>query len=145
MLTKPIDTYAMACFFKFTDLAKMASTHAMTIPPNEWSTESRSLMGRSGVRALEGLQNARMEGLRAILSKEVKEDEHSGECVRTGMMKNVWDLKRGEVMANLKLGSELLELLEVDLRGGHCGDCLVLLGATIQESIYQARDLPKST
>jgi hypothetical protein len=48
------------------------------------------------------------------------------------------------VKAGLGAESELLELLQVDLRGGYCGDCMVVLGRTIQRCLVDARALPTS-
>ena len=140
----PLETYAMASFFKFTDLARLASTKAMRTLPEQWGPEIRQLMGKSAAGRLEALQSSRLVGLAGILAKAPHADEHSVSCAGRGMMEALWKAKVEQVFATLAPGSELLELLEVDLRGTHCGDCLVLLGSTIRECMYQARELPRS-
>jgi hypothetical protein len=142
--TCPLDVYGMACFFKFTDLARLASVHAVAVPRTEWSEDTRALMGRSGAVKLEELQVKRLSGLREILVKPLERDEHSAACVRTGMIEELWKRKRDELEGSLTPQSELIELLNLDLRGGHCGDCLVLLGKTIQRCLYEAKELPSS-
>ena len=137
----------MANFFKFTDLIKLASMKALKIPKEDWSKFSRVWMGRTGAFKLENLQNVRLDGLKEILffNMEMITDLHSEKCVKRNMIEKVWKGKVNDVLENgLKVDSELLELLNVDLRGGHCGECLVLLGETIQKCLLAARELPKS-
>ena len=141
---QPVEVYAMAAFFKFTDLARLASTRAIGVTSAQWGEDSRVLMGRSGAAKLEELQATRLAGLREILERPLEVDGHSSTCVRRGMMEDVWTRKEREVLESLSPSSELLELLAIDLRGGHCGDCLVQLGQTIQRCLYQARELPRS-
>lgn len=141
---QPIETYALAYFFKFTDLARLASPMAIAIHPDAWSSESKGLMGKSGVRDLLRLRESRLAGLRGVLNAPMEVDPHSEHCVRRAMIQEVWEKKVAAVKDGLQPQSDLLELLEVDLRGGHCGDCLVLLGATIQRCLLAARDLPKT-
>ncbi|EIW69411.1 hypothetical protein TREMEDRAFT_62277 [Tremella mesenterica DSM 1558] len=140
----PVEVYALACFFKFTDLAKLSSTTAMIVQPNEWTQESRALMGRLGAEKLLNLREERLNGLKRILERQVEKDEHSDTCVRRGMMEHLWQKHRENVKEGLKVESELLELLTVDLRGGHCGDCLVSLGETIRKCLLDANSLPKT-
>ena len=141
----PIDVYAMATFFKFTDLARLASTKGLNVPSTDWSDDAKSLMGKSGVKRLEQLQATRMEGLRTILTRNVELDGHSEGCVRRPMMEDVWKRRVEDLQVSLDPSSELIELLSIDLRGGHCGDCLVLLGTTIQQCLLAAKQLPQST
>ena len=142
--TQPLETYAMASFFKFTDLAKLASMKALAIPAREWPLDVRNLMGKTAAKRLEMIQNTRLQGLQTILTKPPLADEHSEQCCRRDLMATVWAEKAASVLQSLSPDSELLELLAIDLRSEHCGDCLVLLGSTIQQSIYEARDLPRS-
>ena len=65
-------------------------------------------------------------------------------CEDTSRMRQMWSTKVDHLKTNLGAGSELLELLEVDLRGGWCEGCLVMLGRNIQWCIVQARSLPQS-
>ena len=65
-------------------------------------------------------------------------------CQDTSRMRNMWSIKVEHLKSTLGAGSELLELLEVDLRGGWCEGCLVMLGRNIQWCIVQARSLPQS-
>lgn len=141
---QPVETYATACFFKFTDLARLASGRAITVTSEQWSAESKNLMGRTGLKNLSDLREKRLAGLRGILNGHPEADGHSADCIRRNMMEQVWFDKVEQVKKGLVPESELLELLEVDLRGGHCGDCLVLLGQTIQRSILAARELPRT-
>ena len=137
----------MASFFKFTDLAKLASSKAMRTPSEQWGQEMRQLMGRTAAGRLEALQRSRLVGLATILTISAKAphaDEHSATCAGRAAMEELWKAKVAQVSASLTPNSELLELLEVDLRGTQCGDCLVLLGSTIRECMYQARELPTS-
>lgn len=144
MNEQPVETYATASFFKFTDLARLASTRAVTVPVEQWTSETKHLMGRAGLKNLTDLREIRLAGLRGILNGRVEVDGHSERCIRRDMMEQVWLNKVEGLKKTLEPSSELLELLEVDLRGGHCGDCLVLLGQTIQRSILAARELPRT-
>lgn len=141
---QPVEVYSMASFFRFADLARLASQKAMSIPSSSWGNDSRVLMGKSALSRLEELQNTRLAGLREILARPMEADQHSAGCVRRGMVEDVWTRKVREVVASLTPESELLELLNIDLRGGHCGDCLVQLGTTIQRCLYAAKELPQS-
>ena len=142
--TRPVETYAMACFFKFTDLARLASATAIAVDPGQWTDEVRLTMGKTGARHLANLREMRFAGLRGILNRSMESDDHSALCVRRGMVEKLWRERADEVKAGLEPTSELVELLSIDLRGGHCGECLVNLGTTIQRCIVSARDLPKT-
>jgi hypothetical protein len=142
----PVGVYSMACFFKFTDLARLASEHAVRVHPESWSKEARVSMGKHGMKQLLTLREMRTAGLRGILNGQVEKDGHSETCVRRGMIEQLWRTRADEVKAGVvgDAGGDLMELLEIDLRGGHCGDCLVNLGTTIQRCLLAARDLPKT-
>jgi hypothetical protein len=156
----------MACFFKFSDLAKFSSGLAVRVPMEEWHIH-RTVMGRTGMEKLHELHDVRLEGLFEILDKsltfeasqgtnEVSPEERmcgggggGGErgghtCENTSRMRQMWSTKVDLLKTNIGAGSELLELLEVDLRGGWCEGCLVMLGRNIQWCIVQARGLPQS-
>ncbi|WWD15994.1 hypothetical protein CI109_100418 [Kwoniella shandongensis] len=148
-----IKVYALASFFKFTDLARLASMKAVAVPPERWDEESRLLMGKTAMNKLFNLQATRREGLYSILSCPMEMDDHLSHRGGGGRVQQVWEgmtnhLKMQLEEGSLNLGTELLELLEFDLRGvsedGHqCGDCLVLLGKSIQRCLYEAKDLPR--
>ena len=142
----PVEVYGMACFFKFTDLARLASEHAVRIHPDNWGKDARATMGRNGMKHLSELRDVRIAGMRGTLNSQVERDGHSETCVRRGMIEALWRTRADQVKEAVvgDAGGELLELLEIDLRGGHCGDCLVNLGATIQRCILAARELPKT-
>lgn len=140
----PVGVYAMAYFFRFTDLAKMASERAVAVPRAEWPRDARALMGRQGVAKLEALQSARLSGLQTFLNRAIEADGHSAACVRRPMIEELWTRKRDEVLRDLKPESELFDLLSLDLRGGHCGDCMILLGTTIKKCLTAARELPRT-
>ena len=144
--SSPVDVYAMASFFKFTDLAKLASHRALRVPISSWTDSAAAglLMSKTAWSRLEELRKTRMAGLQGILGRELEVDEHSAGCVRRGMIDEVWKRKVEQVQSALAPDSELIELLNIDLRGGHCGDCLVQLGKTIQSCLYEARELPRS-
>ncbi|OCF41428.1 hypothetical protein I317_04729 [Kwoniella heveanensis CBS 569] len=153
--SQPVETYAMASFFKFADLAKLASMRALAVPSEQWPEDAKVLMGRTATGRLLQLQRTRVEGLCTILSKEMEIDAHSEGCAFSAMTKDVWTRMTGELRERVGAGSELFELLEVDLslamglggagsRKAACGECLVLLGKSIQRCLYEARDLPKS-
>ncbi|WRT67250.1 uncharacterized protein IL334_004217 [Kwoniella shivajii] len=144
MIEQPIETYSMASFFKFNDLIKLSSSYALSIPPERWSEETNHIMGRKACNKLIDLQHTRLEGLKSILNNPMERDEHSCGCVRFKMAEQVWISMTKHLKEDLKPEMELLELLQVDLRGGHCGDCLVLLGKSIQKAILEAKELPKS-
>ena len=139
-----VEVFAMASFFKFSDLVKLASQKAIGIPPSSWGVESRVLMGKRALAGLEELQETRMAGLREILGRSMETDAHTAGCARRGDLEEVWRRKVGEVETGLRPDNDLFELLAIDLRGKHCGDCLVLLGTTIQRCLYEARELPRS-
>jgi len=143
---EPVQVFAMASFFKFSDLAKLASQKALGVPLDDWGMDDRVLMGKSALSKLEELQKMRMEGLRGILgrSNSMEVDQHSQSCFKRGMVEELWRGKVREVGIGLKPDSDLFELLAIDLRGDHCGDCLVMLGMTIQKCLYAATELPKS-
>lgn len=151
----------MACFFKFADLAKLSSGLAVKRPMEEWHAH-RAVMGRTGMEKLHELHDMRMEGLFEILDRsltfqaseasERSERSQGGErscggehtCNDTSRMRHMWSIKVEHLKTALEAGSELLELLEIDLRGGWCEGCLVMLGRNIQWCIVQARLLPQS-
>jgi hypothetical protein len=158
----------MACFFKFSDLAKFSSGLAVRVPMEEWHIH-RTVMGRTGMEKLHELHDVRLEGLFEILDRSLTFDASfaraSGEgarnesqgvdagmcggggghtCEDTSRIRQMWSSKVDLLKTNLGAGSELLELLEVDLRGGWCEGCLVMLGRNIQWCIVQARSLPQS-
>jgi hypothetical protein len=162
--SQPLEVYSMACFFKFSDLAKFSSGLAVRVPMEEWHNH-RTVMGRTGMEKLHELHDVRLEGLFEILDRSLTFDasEASGEgasnasqgvdegmcggghtCENTSRMPQMWSTKVDNLKTNLGAGSELLELLEVDLRGGWCEGCLVMLGRNIQWCIVQARGLPQS-
>jgi hypothetical protein len=162
--SQPLEVYSMACFFKFSDLAKFSSGSAVRRPMEEWHNH-RTVMGRTGMEKLHELHDVRLEGLFEILdrSQTFEASEASGEgasdasqgvnegmcggghtCENTSRMRQMWSTKVDHLKTNLGAGSELLELLEVDLRGGWCEGCLVMLGRNIQWCIVQARGLPQS-
>jgi len=128
----------------------------------EWHNH-RAVMGRTGMEKLHELHDVRLEGLFEILDRSLTLEAGgaSGEglshrvdegmcgggghtCENTSRMRHLWSTKVDELKTNLGAGSELLELLEVDLRGGWCEGCLVMLGRNIQWCIVQARGLPQS-
>jgi hypothetical protein len=160
----------MACFFKFSDLAKLASSYAVKVPMEEWHSH-RAVMGRTGMEKLHELHDMRLEGLFEILDRSLlfEASGASGEegasganceeggsegmcgggegghtCEDLSRMRLMWSNHVDQLKTTLSAGSELLELLEVDLRGGWCEGCLVLLGRNIQWCIVQARGLPQS-
>ena len=151
----------MACFFKFSDLAKFSSGLAVRVPMEEWHNH-RTVMGRTGMEKLHELHDVRLEGLFEILDKSLTFDASEASqgvslgvdegicgggghtCENTLRMRQMWSTKVDQLKTNLGAGSELLELLEVDLRGGWCEGCLVMLGRNIQWCIVQARGLPQS-
>ncbi|KAK4686334.1 hypothetical protein P7C73_g3787, partial [Tremellales sp. Uapishka_1] len=141
---QPVEVYAMASFFKFTDLAKLASGYALRVSSASWPIDSKLLMGKTATSRLQRLQEARIDGLNGILSKPVEVDTHSEMCVRRSMMEQVWEQKKRSLGQTLQPDSELVELLDIDLRGGHCGECLVLLASTLQRCLYEARELPRT-
>lgn len=140
--TNPIEVYSMACFFKFGDLAKLASTYAIRRPMEEWHAH-RPVMGSRGTARLHDLYNARMEGLYSILDRGLEEHQHEM-CGDRGRLREMWAEAVEVVKDGLGAESELLELLQLDLRGGYCEDCVVVLGRTIQRSLVDARALPTS-
>ena len=109
----------------------------------EWHAH-RPVMGRTGTEKLHQLYDTRIEGLCRILDNSLhmgsEGDQH--ECEDLERMMDMWSCKVDQVKMNLGAGSELLELLEVDLRGGWCEGCLVSLGRAIQSCIVEARELP---
>lgn len=132
----------------------------------EWHNH-RTVMGRTGMEKLHELHDVRLEGLFEILNRSLTFDasEASGEgarnesqgvdegmcggggghtCEDTSRMRQMWSSKVDLLKTNIGAGSDLLELLEVDLRGGWCEGCLVMLGRNIQWCIVQARSLPQS-
>jgi hypothetical protein len=100
-------------------------------------------MGSRGTARLHDLYNARMEGLYTILDRGLEEDGMWG-CGDRERLREMWARTVEVVKAGLGAESELLELLQVDLRGGYCGDCMVVLGRTIQRCLVDARALPTS-
>lgn len=137
----PVQVYAMASFFKFGDLARLASAKALRVPPSQWPEDARVLMGCTSASSLMTLQSSRLTGLKQILSGPIEEDEHAHTCVRFPMAREVWRRMADKTSKMVCADSDLIELLDVDLRGGHCGECLVLLGRSVQRCLYKAREL----
>lgn len=154
----------MACFFKFSDLAKLSSGLAVKRPMEEWHVH-RAVMGRTGMEKLHELHDIRLEGLFEILDRsstfqasEASESSERSEgsegseglcggehtCNDTSRIRHMWSIKVEHLKTTLEAGSGLLELFEVDLRGGWCEGCLVMLGRNIQWCIVQARSLPQN-
>ncbi|OXG31537.1 hypothetical protein J008_01208 [Cryptococcus neoformans] len=139
----PVHVYSMASFFKFGDLARLASIKAVRMPPSQWPEDARILMGRTSASKLIALHSARLSGLKQILNGPMEEDEHAHTCVRFPMARDVWKRMAEEISKKVCADSDLIEMLDVDLRGGHCGECLVLLGRSVQRCLYEARELPR--
>lgn len=145
----PLDVYSLACFFKFGDLARLASGPAVRCgTPSDWNSH-RPVMGRSGLAKLLHLRTARVDGLRSILGQGLEEDGHTVQCPAFASLCEIWEVKVGQLRDDLETSGgvgdcDLLELLDVDLSGnqGGCGGCLVSLGKTIQRCLVEARDLP---
>ena len=147
----PLEIYSLACFFKFGDLARLASGPAVrSAPTGDWSVH-RPVMGRQGLSKLLQLHQARVEGFTQILEGGLEEDDHTSTCPLAESVRRMWEVKIGDLRDDLEGGGadcDLLELLEMDLsdkvRGGgySCGGCLVNLGKTIQRCLVQARELP---
>ena len=144
MTADPVGVYATARLYHFHELAVIASTTAMAVDPDEWSEEDAKLMGRAGRRALRELRDGRLKALKAVLAKPMEADVHTGGCVRREMMERVWHGHVEAVCEALKAYSDLLEILDVDVRGGHCGDCLILLGRTMKRCVREASQLSKT-
>jgi hypothetical protein len=144
----------MACFFKFGDLAKLASYHAREVSRQTWRGDSRALMGRGGMDSLVQLQKKRKDGYRLILERSLRmeEDDHCHDCESWVMMKGMWEKRVQEVMNGLE-GSEegveggqnpLKSLLQLELTGGgYCGECISLMGRTIQMCLMEGERLPQ--
>lgn len=139
----PVHVYSMASFFKFGDLARLASIKAVRMPPSQWPEDARILMGSTSASKLAALHSARLSGLKQILNGPMEEDEHAHTCVRFPMARDVWKRMAEEISKKVCADSDLIEMLDVDLRGGHCGECLVLLGRSVQRCLYEARELPR--
>lgn len=137
----------MACFFKFGDLARLASSHAVRRPVEDWNAH-RPVMGRQGLARLQALRNARIEGMRDILSAGLTDPDegapgHEGQCAGYPALQTMWASRVAELQMELGAESDLLELLDIDLRGQqHCGHCMLSLGRTIQRCLLDARELP---
>ncbi|XAO22598.1 hypothetical protein I312_101371 [Cryptococcus bacillisporus CA1280] len=109
--------------------------------PSQWPEDARVLMGRTSASKPMALQSARLTGLKQILSGPIEEDEHAHTCVRFPMARHVWRRMADETCKKVCADSDLIELLDVDLRGFHCGECLILLGQSVQRCLYEAREL----
>ncbi|ORY27204.1 hypothetical protein BCR39DRAFT_240322 [Naematelia encephala] len=141
-----LDVYALASYFKFQDLAVLATTSSSTlsIPPSEWTGQLRTLMGKAGSTRLEELYSRRIEAMNDILTTPIQDDGHAMTCERRGRIEQVWNNRCKEVKQALKADSGLEELLIMDLRGGHCEECLVSLAKTVQTCLLRARQIPIS-
>lgn len=78
-------------------------------------------MGRTSASKLVALHSARLSGLKQILNGPMEEDEHAHTCVRFPMARDVWKRMAEEISKTVCADSDLIEMLDVDLRGGHCG------------------------
>lgn len=136
----PIETYAFASYFKFRDTAQIASRESLRVPEADWPADAKQLMGRRAVAALQDRQAQRLSGLHGILDRPLQ--HHSAMCPRTSMLQSTWDSKVTEVRKGLNPASDLIELCAVDVRGGHCGDCLVKLGEHVRSCLELVRLLP---
>ncbi|WWC69347.1 uncharacterized protein I206_103285 [Kwoniella pini CBS 10737] len=146
----PIEIYSLACFFKFKDLIKLSSIQALKINFKNWSEENKLLMGKKSLNDLLNLQSIRLNGLINILNipPQINDEdfnEHFKYCHNKIEFENAWFKMIEIVKIHLNPDSDLLELLEIDLREfGQCGNCLVLLGKNIQRCLLQAKELPTS-
>lgn len=150
----PVEVYATAAFFRFGELGRLASAQAVRVPRAEWSDEARGTMGASAAHRLEALQRKRTEGLKAILAAPLGGEGmgsdhehghgHSGMCAGLEALNQSWQAKVLDLEATIQPGSELLELLDMDLGGLQCGACLTLVGQTVHQRILQAKELPSS-
>lgn len=132
----PVEAYACASYFRFNDTARIASRESLRVPETDWPENAKHLMGRKAVAKLKELQIERLVGLNAILDKPVPEH-----CARSSMLKTVWGAKISEVKADLTPASDLVELCSIDVRGGHCGDCLQVMGQHIQMCLQDVKRL----
>lgn len=110
---RPVQVYAMASFFRFGDLARLAIVKAVRVPPSQWPEDAR-VTGRTSASKLMVLQSARLTGLKQILSGPIEEDEHARTCVRFPMARDVWR-KMADKTCKVCADSDLIELLDVDL------------------------------
>jgi hypothetical protein len=132
----PVETYASASYYRFADTARIASRESLRVPEAEWPENAKHLMGRKAVAKLKELQAERLAGLTAILDKPLPEH-----CGRSSMLKAVWDAKVVEVKQTISPASDLVELCSIDVRGGHCGECLHAMGQHIQMCLQDVKRL----
>lgn len=103
-----IRVYALASYFKFTDLAVLASKTACRVPRDEWSRADVSMMGRRAATRLMKLQEARRDMICRKLEAAQKENimqsacscahpEQDGECGEREMMRQVWAARCAQV------------------------------------------------
>lgn len=146
---RPVDVYAMASFFKFADLAILASQYAMKIDRNDWGQEAVKMMGRTAAARLVELQERRVAGLKEILDKALQEDDHSIDCGMNQMMSQAWSERCKAIQQEVSAATDLVDLLNTDFSAlqasqGHqtCGQCLVLFGKSVRRSVLAAQALP---
>jgi hypothetical protein len=101
LTNNPLEVYLMACFYKFGDLAKLASFYAIKVPKEDWQSH-RSVMGRTGLDQLAMLYDTRLQGLCGILDRSLSlgqdpedmVDHHIGverhECDDNQRLKEMW-------------------------------------------------------
>ena len=145
---RPVDVYAMASFFKFSDLAILASGHAMKVPQTEWSEEAVKMMGRTAGARLRFLQEKRVAGLKQILEGGMEVDEHTPLCAMQVSMEGMWAERCAALARDIRPESGLGEILETDLtamgQGQACGQCLLLFGRSVRRSMLAAQELPST-
>ncbi|KAK6903039.1 hypothetical protein I204_07821 [Kwoniella mangroviensis CBS 8886] len=151
----PIETYSMACFFKFNDLIKLSSQYALKVPYNAWPEDAKLLMGRGSINRLVELQQVRLLGLNNILSKPLLLDnnrehttqQHTIDCRGLEYLEELWNEITTSIKMDLKPSMDLYELLQLDLTNcgiTNCASCLGILGKNVQTCLLEARDLPRS-
>lgn len=149
VIERPVDIYAMASFFKFTDLAILSSQYAMKIPQGQWSEESVKMMGRTSAARLRNLRQRRVMGLKMILEGNMEMDDHSSQCGLGIQMQGMWKERCIALSGDIGPESGLGELLETALLAAvgqdqACGQCLVLFGRSVRRCMLSAQELPVS-
>lgn len=102
-----VRVYALASYFKFTDLAIVASQTAFRVPRDEWSRSDVAMMGRTAAGRLVRLQEARRDAVSHTLEAAQREQIMQSQCVaapgsnvgcdaREGM-KQVWSTRCAQV------------------------------------------------
>ena len=139
----PVGVYAMASFFNFAELAKLASMQAASVSEDQWTEADVRVMGTTARRALCDLQCTRREGLANVLTTPMAVDEHSLSCSGMTQVQTIWR-EHAARLVNVPQGQQIAEMLNVNIESVQCASCLKAVGQMVRHCVVALEQLPRS-